>query len=144
MVTVTTGVMSASNIAPTVRALVEERVHSIEQLEVLLLLHRRRDQPSSAEAVARELGIALELVSSALRHLADSGLTGQAEGTSEWLLRPESAAVAAQVDQLAETYKTARVELIVQISTSAMQRVRNAGLRAFAQAFLVKGPKDRG
>lgn len=136
--------MPDTPVAAAVRSFVEERIHTLEQLEILLLLHARPSCSPTIAQLAQELRLTPEQVSSGLDGLRAAGLlsAGAQDGCARY--QPESAALAAQVDALAAAYQSSRVSLIVLISSNAMDRVRNAGLRAFAQAFLVKGPKKDG
>ena len=136
--------MAYPPIAPALQKLVTERAHSIEQLELLLFLRAQVGQTYSEEQLARQVGMARDLVTSSLEQLVTSGMILSVGGSPKrWSYDPTSQ-LAPLVDELALAYTSQRVEFIVLISTNAMERVRNAGLRAFAQAFLVKGTKKDG
>jgi hypothetical protein len=119
-----------------------EKIHSIEQLEVVLLVHRVPDEKWTAQRTALTLGIAEASAESALRQLASHGVLACDEqlGPSFWYA-PTQQALAQAVDELAQLYPTARMEVVLWISRCAMERIRTAHLRAFAQAFLLKPPK---
>src|SRR5688572_5422116 len=60
----------SETLPPEVRKLVLEHIHSVDQLDVLLLCHRTRDREWTAREVADELRTNLQMSSAALSDLS--------------------------------------------------------------------------
>ncbi len=134
--------MADNRISASVRELVAAHIHSIEQLEVLLLLQAEADRAWTPADICDRLKVAPGLAQGALEHLAQHALIAKApDAPDSFRYGPRTPELARQGLELARAYGTARVELLVLISTHAIDRVRTAGLRTFARAFLLKGPK---
>jgi len=132
-------VSMAVPIPNAVRRFVRQHVHELEQLEVLLLVHGVPAKFISVQEAARVLETEPELIASAFQHLAEHGLC-IASSTEQTCFRyaPTRPELAACVDQIGEIYAGARIDVLVLMSSYAMERIRNASLRAFAYAFLFK------
>jgi len=134
--------VAAHSLPSHVADFVCERIHSIEQLEVVLLLHRTVDESWTVERIAQALRIAESNAASALGHLTSRGLLERDEQLGPgFRYAPARQELAQSVGELVELYPTARVEIVMWISRCAMDRIRTAHVRAFAQAFLLKPPK---
>lgn len=134
------------DIPPAVAALLRTHVETYEQLEVLLVLHAAPDRAWRADALATELGARPELVATALAGLAASGLVAAA-GTglrTEYRYAPAAAADAAAVEALVQVHAAQRLELVKTMSANAIERVRAAAARTFADAFLLNGRRGDG
>lgn len=131
--------MSPAPLPEDVRAFVREHISSVEQLEILLLLHRTSPREWTALAVGRELRI--DPVSAA-RRLADFETRGVIrarpgqealqfwyEGTS-----PDVDRAISQLTQCFRERRTSVVNLILSVPTDAV--------RIFADAFRLKRPSD--
>jgi hypothetical protein len=96
----------------------------------------------TAHRAALALQIAESNVASAPDRLADRGLLQRSEqhGPS-FRYAPATAELAQSLDELVEVYAGARLEIVMWISRCAMDRIRTAHVRAFAQTFLLKPPK---
>ena len=131
-----------SPIPDNVRELVRERVHAIEQIEVLLRLHA----VGGASLSAAELGAALRLpealVQGALDHLVLHKLVTVTR--DRFQCQPSDPVLAAAVDALAISYADARVEMLRLISANSVERLRSNTLRVFAEAFRLRGKKKDG
>jgi hypothetical protein len=130
--------MTFSGIPADVRAFVREHIDSLEQLEVLLLVHRSAPRRWSAAAVSRELRID---VASAARRLADLHgrrlLERAGDGDeAEYWHAPDSAHDSVLRD-LAATYAERRVTLIEFIFAAPVREVR-----VFADAFRIRKKED--
>ena len=119
--------------------LIIDHIDSVEQLEILLLLHRHAGRTRSAAEVANELRVE---AGSAQRRLED--LAGRAfvekdgAGFSYRSNNPRDGAVRL----LADTYRERRVSVITLIF-SKPPKAANDPVRALADAFKIKrGPKD--
>lgn len=137
--------MAQSAIPSAVNDFICERVHSIEQLEVLCLLHADRSGSWTSQAVAEAVRITQAQAISALEHLEEQRLVlagGPQHGSYRYA--PASDELATLVNDTVATYSSSRVEILMLISRCAMDRIRNAQVRTFAQAFLLRSPKKDG
>lgn len=125
------------------RALIRERIHSIEALEVIVALYQHRAETLSLGHVARLLRVSDSAVESAVVELERGGLAEQpTRGAVRY--RPQAPEVDAAVVALLYAYEHFRVETLVLISSNAIHRVRNDALRTFAEAFRLGGRKKDG
>lgn len=136
-----------SPIPDAVRELVRERVHAIEQIELLLLLRAEAASTPSAvhdaKLLAERLRLSESVVRPALAHLVSSELLEQT--AAGFAYRPRNEALAAAVDELATCYADARVEMLRLISANSVERLRSSSLKVFAEAFrLRRRKKDDG
>ena len=131
--------MSEYPLSKSVRDFVCDRIYPNEQLEMLLLVHAGAAESWTARVLAEALHTPETLAESALQHLEQMGLVGAASGRrGERRYAPARPELANIVDELAAAYPVARVEVVMLISRCAMERIRNAQVHAFAQAFLLK------
>jgi len=121
-----------------VQRLLVERVDSIAQLEVLLLLHGSTPHAWDASRVARELRIEPAWASEQLSLLRDRQLLAEApSGSGSYLFEPATPELGKAVEMLAAAYVDRRVAVIGLVYS------RGAGIRAFADAFRIrKGDSD--
>lgn len=112
-------------------------VHTYEALDVLLLIFRRGGGLTATDA-ARALSIREDIAEPALRQLAEAGVIGQAsdDGTVRYGDIRESFRPA--VGRLADAYRDRRVDIVAIINNQAVERMRSAALRAFADAFVIR------
>ncbi len=132
-----------TQIPPRVRELLVEKVRSIEELEILLWF-RSNPAPCSAAQLASELKLQATTTADALlRLLGNQMVDAQAapDGTGLFIPAEEAAPV---VDELARTYESFRVEMLVLISGNAIRRVRHGALKTFSEAFRLRGDKKNG
>ncbi|MDQ3944648.1 MAG: hypothetical protein M3357_05755 [Actinomycetota bacterium] len=124
--------MSGPELPNEVRTFIVRHLTSGAQLEVLLLLHRRRERPWSAAAVGRELRIDTEQAGWALSRLAADGLLAGDE-VSEYRFEPRLRRKAHVVDALAGLYPTYRVAIISLIFSKP-----SGPMRDFSDAFRLR------
>jgi DNA-binding GntR family transcriptional regulator len=135
----------ASEIPEDVRELIRERVCSVEELEILMLLESEPARAWQDAEVATALGASREVVRTALAKLAAAGLVhAEDPGRGPTRLQPESEALRDAVALLGNLYRTQRIDILVFIAQSAISRVRNQALHTFAQAFRIKKGKPDG
>ena len=126
-----------NDIAAHVRAFIAERVDSVAQLEVLLLLHARPDRGWTARDVAAELRIDPNWAERQLAELPRRALAA-ASGES-YRYAPATAELADAVAGLAKAYAERRVTVINLIFSRPADT-----LRSFADAFRLRKDKPDG
>ena len=126
-----------SGIPEEVRRFLLQCIDSVEQLEVLLLLHGSPAVLWSPEAVATTLYSNPDSIARRLAGLHAKELL-EAAAASSYRYSPKTADLDATVLLLAETYRQRRVAVITVIASKPMENVR-----AFSDAFrLRKKDKD--
>lgn len=123
-------------IPESVRALVSERIESVAELEILLLLRERRERMWDAHDVAKELRTSAELAEAMLGRLSRSGLAAvevDAEGRPCFRFAPVSPALQRASDEAAAAYSTHKTALIALIFSGPTDSIRG-----FADAFRVR------
>jgi hypothetical protein len=122
------------------KALLRDHIESFEQLEILLLLHRRRGEILDPDAVATELKMDFDTVTDALAHFCREHLAIRIEGEGRrFRYGPDRPGLDEAVGDLAESYDENRLEVINLMNTNAIERVRTSAMRAFANSFLLGG-----
>jgi predicted ArsR family transcriptional regulator len=121
-----------------VKALINDCIDSVEQLEILLLLHKGRGRRFSAADVCAELRTNGDSTRERLDELVSRGLAvaGDDDGRRVYQLVPDrdrERAVAA----VAEAYDARRVSVITFVVTKPVDRIRS-----FADAFRLRRDVD--
>jgi hypothetical protein len=119
--------------------LLRDRIEDYEQLEILRLMWSDRDVWWSAAQVAARLPLDEERIEAACRKLEKNQLSRSRVEAD--LLRftyaPATAHIGLMVDQLFQAYRDYPIEVVKHMSANAIERVRTAALRAFADAFVI-------
>jgi hypothetical protein len=134
---------ATSQIPESVQALLRERIQSIEELEILLLLFSQPTRFWSEADIARELRTSSQLVGAGVRALIEGGLARKTD-KNLFAFGPADAETDRVVRELTQVYNERRVDVLVFISESAISRVRHSALRTFAGAFRLTGRKKDG
>lgn len=126
--------MPASDIPEVVKSFLISYIESFTQLELLLLLHSRKDLGWTIAEVDRELRLGLELARKQLALLQQRGLLAllEREPTS-YRYDPTTEELRQAVDALAATYKERRVSVTSFIYSNQVDSIRN-----FAEAFRLR------
>jgi hypothetical protein len=135
------------DIPSDVMAFLHERLAGLDELEVLLLVRSDASRGWTATEVAQRLGLpgssgdgALEKLCAAELLVVDGG-GGGAERL--YVYRPTAPGLDGVVAALAEVYAERRLEVMRILSDSALERIRSAAARTFADAFVIgKRRKD--
>src|SRR4051812_3273183 len=116
-------------LSPKLLGFLAEAIHSVEQLEILLLLRASRDAPSlTADEISSRLRSNAESVRSRLVVLVSNGLVVE-HPPGAFRFEPANETLAAQVEELAEAYASRRFTIINTIHDG-----RKDPLREFADA----------
>ena len=120
----------ASPLSESLQRFVLERLPSIEQIEIVLLLRRDRTRAWSAPEVASELGTPPESTAMRLFLLASNGIVAFDGGRYRYGAASE---VEPLVDELASAYDGRRAALVSLVGGQPADP-----LRSFADAFKLK------
>ncbi|HKT72970.1 MAG TPA: hypothetical protein VJQ47_08785 [Steroidobacteraceae bacterium] len=129
-----------------VQSLLRAYVYSYEHLAVLLWVQREPGREWSAQDLASNLQLLPQLVEAAAKDLAAAGLlvVEPPMDVPHYRYTAEGA-TAAGVITLALEYAENPARVIQFLNASAIERVRNSALRAFADAFVLnKRGRDNG
>jgi hypothetical protein len=130
--------LAADEISEEVRRFIAAHLVAVEQLEVLLLLHRFR-RPWSAEEVHAELRTSPSSASERLEDLTRRQLLRPDGQPPRYLFSPTDPAHEATVAALANAYAERRYTVIELIFAKPVDR-----LRVYADAFRIKNGEDDG
>ncbi|MBW3569919.1 MAG: hypothetical protein KY467_02320 [Gemmatimonadetes bacterium] len=126
--------MSPTDIPDVVRSFVAQHIDSAELLETLLLVHSGPDREWTPEEVARSIYTVPAGATRRLEQLVELGLvTSNDAANPAYRYAPTRAALASQVDALADAYRRARVAVINLIYNKPPDP-----LRSFADAFKLR------
>ena len=133
--------MSEESLPQPVRQLIAERIDSVVQLEVLLLLARHPDQAFTPHGVSQTLRIDANWAAGELATLRGRGLAGvgaptAAESGSEPAFRyaPANGELDAAVQELGRAYADRRVAVVSFIFSKPLDKIQT-----FADAFRIRG-----
>jgi hypothetical protein len=139
--------MSIDDLDARVQQLLDTRIESFDQLELLLLLHDCRDQSWTVEAIAERFQRGTDVMET-LKALQLAGfIQGLLSNPKlEYRYAPASAQLDQAVTELARAYREQPITVIRVMSANSIRRMRVGAARAFADAFVIhkKGDKDRG
>jgi hypothetical protein len=121
-----------------VRRLLADRIDSIAQLEILLLLHRTAPEGWETERISSELRLQPAWVDEHLRTLREREFLVRA-GPSAHRYHPASPELAKAVSSLAATYADRRVTVVSLIYSKPIDPVR-----VFAEAFRIRKEEPDG
>ena len=123
-------VMSRLNISQELKKFIKEQIHSVFNLEVLLLLHREQSRSFTASEVANELGIEIDVAQQLSELISANVLTTANGAIAKYRYTPVDKELACLVDQLAVAYAKQRVPILSMILAEHPNRIRG-----FAEAF---------
>lgn len=121
-------------------------VETYEELQVLACLGVGRELWWEAEDVTRDCGVEPSATLTALHRLTASGLLMKqgSEPNFKYRLHDDFLGRSYIFDRLALEYRQNRLQLIETMTRNAIERVRAAALRTFAECFRMRGPKVDG
>jgi hypothetical protein len=135
----------SSAVDPDVREFLLRNIESYEQLEVLLLLCRERAPAWTPEAVGEKVRLSTLVAMKALDDLTRLKLIDRLEvgRVTSYRFRPASSRTGATVEALLAAYDQTPLAIIHLMNTNALDRVRSAAARSFADAFIIDPSKRR-
>jgi hypothetical protein len=129
--------------SPTLREFLREFVSSYEELEVLLLLARGA-RPWSAAELAEALSARDDVIAAAAESLVQTGRLVESTtvgGQRRFAFAPHSAELRERVAELDRAYVERRLAIVQIMSANAVERMRGAAIRRFADSFRLERPK---
>ena len=135
--------MSETAISAELREFMLAHVRTYEQLEALVLLATHADQAWTAQSLGEALKIPLDRAEEALQALASGRVLRAAEASplAYHLSDPE---VQRLVRALGQTYERNRLLVMQVMNENALERMRTDALRAFSNAFVIRGRNKDG
>lgn len=122
---------------PGVRRFIERRIDNIEQLEILLLLHRLGERSWSAEEVAEALRVTPRAAARHLEALTGRNLLDVRLGDEvRYRFAPAVPKLTTETKALADCYRERRSEVVALVAAT------RRSLRDFSDAFRIKGKRD--
>jgi hypothetical protein len=129
-----------TGVAPDVAQFIAEHLHSLYQLEVLLLLAQTAPEAWNAARVAAELRTNTAHAVSVLEDLAGRGLLAGKDGDQPmYWYQPATSELAQVVTELDKTYAQRRLAVINLIFSKPPEKLE--AMRAFADAFRIRGKR---
>lgn len=135
----------SNEVSAEVREFLRTSIPGHEHLEVLLFMCRD-SKPWTAQEIAAQLNLPLEVAKDAMAHLWRIKLLetrSMGERRFGFAYVPASPEVGARVDALAAEYVANRFAIVQLIGALAIERIRNATIHHFADAFIVKPKGDK-
>ena len=129
-----------------VLALLRTHLETYEQIEVLQLLHSEPRGAWSPGRISERLHIDVPLVETAVNALQSGELIqcSATEAGRASAYSPGNPTLKAAAERLLQEYRERPARIMQLISSYAIERVRTAAARAFADAFILKKGPDRG
>ena len=126
--------MAAEALPPAVRQLLSRYIRSVEQLEVLLLLHSQPKRAWTADAVYDVIRSSKSSIAQRLATFtADGFLAEEAGSPTTFRYAPKDEALRAAVQETATLYQTRRIRVIEAIFAPEVDPVQS-----FADAFKLR------
>lgn len=128
----------SEEISSPVRAFVAAHIHSVAQLELILLLAREPERHWTAAEAARIFALSPDMTRQLLSELGNHGLVAAAsKGETTYCYAPRTTDFDQIVQQLASLYQERRVTLIQLIYAPPLDK-----LQSFADAFDLRKKKE--
>lgn len=127
--------MTSSALPDDVREFLHDRVESFEQLRALLYLRQGREQAWSADELAQAIRLDREGVAEGLQKLCTDGFIVEEANRYRYVVG--SVELEATLDRLARAYRDELLEIMRLMSANAIERLRTAAIRTFADAFVL-------
>ena len=125
------------------RLFLRDHVAGYEELQALLFVARAAGQDWTDSEVALSLNVPVEPISSALESLVSTGMVEVVRrgNLTAYRYAPTTDVLREAVVELQRAYSEQPLTVIQMMSANALERVRTAALRRFADAFRLEGSK---
>lgn len=100
----------SSRLLPVVRTLIRRHVHSVGELELLMLLHAERDRPWSVDEICEALACPRSWAVAQLEAMAGAGLLASTDG--RWRFAPATTELEDATAALEEAYRLQSREVV--------------------------------
>ena len=126
---------------PELRQFLFDTVEGVEDLQVLVWFH---EQPLGCEAsptrIAEQTGMLSSAALEALTRLVEKGLVSSADPQGmAFRYDPKDPSAHTLLAAVLEQYRTSAVQILKILTANAIERVRTAALRTFAESFRIRG-----
>lgn len=138
--------MKKSELSPDIQKFLCEHILSYEQLELLLIMRAEQGVSWTQDLLCARLSLTASLVGAALEGLESERLIQARAGASgkEYRYVRQNDDIEATIGRLGAAYRENPLPIVKSMSASAIERLRTAALRTFADAFILRKDKDRG
>jgi len=132
--------MQESELPADVQKFLRARIASYEQLELLSIMRADQSASWTAETLCERLRATSSPLQDALEGLRSGGLVAaRIEGNEKhYVYVPQTDDVEATISRLVAAYREYPIPIIKLMSANAIERLRTAALRTFADAFIVR------
>jgi DNA-binding IclR family transcriptional regulator len=132
--------MSPPELPPAVLSFLRDRIRSLDELQMFLLLYEARDRWWSAAAVSRDLGSTTGAARRLLDSLAQANLLDiRVTDEIRYQFKPGTDDLARTAREAVDAFHAAPLLVLQQLAGAA----RGRGLRDFADAFRIRRDDDR-
>jgi len=136
--------MLESTESETLKSFLADHVEDLEELVILEVLQTRGAVGTTLASVADTTPLSVETIRVNLEKLAARGLVScSVLEPAEYRFEPPEG-LREQFERVLARYRAEPMSVLMLLSANAIERVRNAALRTFADAFRLGGPKSNG
>ena len=121
----------SSRLSPLVRALIRRHIHSVGELELLVMLHAERDRGWSVDEICEALGCPPSWAVAELDAMARAGLLERTDGN--WRFSPSTDELEQAVAALQEAYRLQSRDVVRFVFSTP-----GRDLQEFSDAFRVR------
>jgi hypothetical protein len=126
----------------SLKELLFELVESFEELEVLVWFHALGEgSMGEASLIGQQTVAPEEAAHLALARLASRGILSASNAAPDQYLYTPSAEARAAIDRIVHEYRENTVQVMGLMTSNAIERVRTAAARTFAESFRIRHPK---
>ena len=126
----------------SLKELLFETVETFEELEVLVWFHDRGEgSVGGATLIGQQTVAPPEAAEAALACLATRGILSASSAQPDQFLYVPSAEAREAIDQIVREYRENPVQVMRFMTANAIDRVRTAAVRTFAESFRIRRPK---
>jgi hypothetical protein len=126
----------------SLKQLLFDTVEGFEDLAVLLWFYERHDvDAADADTVAKGAGVPRDEAEAALDRLVFRGILEVAAGGPKRFRSTGDRAMREIAELIASEYRTSSGQVMRLLTENAIERVKTAALRTFAECFRIRGPK---